>query len=369
MTSSASNPGYTGERHPELFKERPAKGNKPGQLSRAQLDEFYTRGFTLVRDFFTKEELDAVKADITVKVSELADKLYNAGKIKDKHEGLGFYHRLCAIERDFPGANIVLHKLSTLPPSFRAIAAHERMLNLLEDIVGPNISFNPVWNLRTKTPNNAASTVPWHQDSGYFDVESYNTLIVTAWVPLLDTNEQNGTLQMVPGCHRDGYIAKHTCCAGPTWYIDLDEDIIEKEFGVDMAKDPVTLDVPYGSFLLFNNFTPHRSLNNRSDVVRWSIDFRWQRTGTPAGLFGLKPTCEVRRDGEPDFRPDWDSFDSVDRNRAQLESMARDESAADEFSAVISGPWMKKWEIVNHNKHTDAFEKNPEGWQPGMLHG
>uniref|UniRef100_A0A1I8FUM9 Phytanoyl-CoA dioxygenase family protein n=1 Tax=Macrostomum lignano TaxID=282301 RepID=A0A1I8FUM9_9PLAT len=352
MTSSASNPGYTGERHPELFKERPAKGNKPGQLSRAQLDEFYTRGFTLVRDFFTKEELDAVKADITVKVSELADKLYNAGKIKDKHEGLGFYHRLCAIERDFPGANIVLHKLSTLPPSFRAIAAHERMLNLLEDIVGPNISFNPVWNLRTKTPNNAASTVPWHQDSGYFDVESYNTLIVTAW---------NGTLQMVPGCHRDGYIAKHTCCAGPTWYIDLDEDIIEKEFGVDMAKDPVTLDVPYGSFLLFNNFTPHRSLNNRSDVVRWSIDFRWQRTGTRR-LFSSPP---VRRDGEPDFRPDWDSFDSVDRNRAQLESMARDESAADEFSAVISGPWMKKWEIVNHNKHSVRIS----GRLAWMLHG
>ncbi|PAA79205.1 hypothetical protein BOX15_Mlig032560g1 [Macrostomum lignano] len=306
MTSQERSPGYTGERHPELFKERPAKGNKPGQLSRAQLDEFYTRGFTLVRDFFAKEELDALKVDIVAKVSELADKLYNASKIKDKHEGLGFYHRLCAIERDFPGANIVLLKMTpNLPPSFRAIAAHERMLNLLEDIVGPNISFNPVWNLRTKTPNNAASTVPWHQDSGYFDVESYNALIVTAWVPLLDANEQNGTLQMVPGCHRDGYIAKHTCCAGPTWYIDLDEDIIEKEFGVDMAKDPVTLDVPYGSFLLFNNFTPHRSLNNRSDVVRWSIDFRWQRTGTPAGLFGLKPTCEVRRDGEPNFRPDW----------------------------------------------------------------
>uniref|UniRef100_A0A1I8I043 Fe2OG dioxygenase domain-containing protein n=1 Tax=Macrostomum lignano TaxID=282301 RepID=A0A1I8I043_9PLAT len=338
MTSQERSPaGYTAERHPELFKERPAKGNKPGQLSRAQLDEFYTRGFTLVRDFFAKEELDALKVDIAAKVSELADKLYNAGKIKDKHKGLGFYYRLCAIERDFPGANIVLLKMTpNLPPSFRAIAAHERMLNLLEDIVGPNISFNPVWNLRTKTPNNAASTVPWHQDSGYFDVESYNALVVTAWVPLLDANEQNGTLQM---------------------------------FGVDMAKDPVTLDVPYGSFLLFNNFTPHRSLNNRSDVVRWSIDFRWQRTGTPAGLFGLKPTCEVRRHGEPDFRPDWDSFDSVDRNRAQLESMAWDDSAADEFNILMSGPWMKKWEIVNHNKHTDEFEKNSEDWKLEMLHG
>ena len=27
----------------------------------------------------------------------------------------------------------------------------------------------------------------------------------------------------------------------------------------------------------------------------------------------------------------------------------------DEFDTTIPGPWMVKWEIINHNKHTDAL--------------
>lgn len=53
--------------------------------------------------------------------------------------------------------------------SFAAIAEHPRMLNLLEDFLGPDIAFNPVWNLRTKTPNNLATVVPWHQGD-YFNL-------------------------------------------------------------------------------------------------------------------------------------------------------------------------------------------------------
>ena len=28
-----------------------------------------------------------------------------------------------------------------------------------------------------------------------------------------------------------------------------------------------------------------------------------------------------------------------------------------EFDTTIKGPWMNRWEIVHHNKHTAAFEK------------
>ncbi len=46
----------------------------------------------------------------------------------------------------------------------RDVWSNERALNLAEQILGtPDISGHPVWNLRTKTPNNAATTVPWHQ--------------------------------------------------------------------------------------------------------------------------------------------------------------------------------------------------------------
>ena len=41
--------------------------------------------------------------------------------------------------------------------------ANERLLNVVEQLIGPDIAGNPVWNLRTKTPQNEATTVPWHQ--------------------------------------------------------------------------------------------------------------------------------------------------------------------------------------------------------------
>lgn len=33
----------------------------------------------------------------------------------DKYENKGFYQRLTLINRDFPGANIILHKLGIMP--------------------------------------------------------------------------------------------------------------------------------------------------------------------------------------------------------------------------------------------------------------
>ncbi len=40
----------------------------------------------------------------------------------------------------------------------------ERLLNIAEQVLGTTeITGNPNWNLRTKTPQNEATTVPWHQ--------------------------------------------------------------------------------------------------------------------------------------------------------------------------------------------------------------
>lgn len=41
--------------------------------------------------------------------------------------------------------------------------SNEKLLNMVEQIVGPDIIGHPVWNLRVKTPKNDATVVPWHQ--------------------------------------------------------------------------------------------------------------------------------------------------------------------------------------------------------------
>lgn len=56
----------------------------------------------------------------------------------------------------------------------------------------------------------------------------------------------------------------------------MDKDVIEKSLGCDLKKDLIDCPVPYGGVLLFTNLTVHRSVTNKSDGIRWSMDLRWQ---------------------------------------------------------------------------------------------
>ena len=47
--------------------------------------------------------------------------------------------------------------------------------------------------------------------------------------------------------------------------------------------EPVVVPVKFGSVLLFTNLTPHRSIPNVSDQVRWSVDSRYQDAAKPTG--------------------------------------------------------------------------------------
>ena len=73
-------------------------------------------------------------------VDILADKLYKGGKIKDKCENAGFYERLTLIERQFKGASVILHKMGLLPGGFRDLWSNEKLLNAVEQFIGPNIA-------------------------------------------------------------------------------------------------------------------------------------------------------------------------------------------------------------------------------------
>ena len=73
-------------------------------------------------------------------VDILANRLYNGGRIKDKCESAGVYERLTLIEKQFKGAAVLLHKMGYLPLAFRQLWSHERLLNVVEQLIGPDIA-------------------------------------------------------------------------------------------------------------------------------------------------------------------------------------------------------------------------------------
>ncbi|CAH1247068.1 Hypp7817 [Branchiostoma lanceolatum] len=130
-------------RCPEVYLNPPPqpRNKKPGQLSKAQVEQFF-------RD---PEELQPVREAVAERVDHLAETLHRAGKITDKHEQAGLFQRLTLLDKEFPGAAIVLVKSRrNMPKAFRDLWSHERLLNAVEQLIGPDIAGHQVWNLRTK---------------------------------------------------------------------------------------------------------------------------------------------------------------------------------------------------------------------------
>ena len=245
---------------PQQNKDQPLK---PGQLSEEQIRHFFDKGWLMVPNLIEPEVLKSVKAGIERQINELADRLYAAGKIQNKHEDKGFFQRITHIEHEFPGAAILLHKSGILPDGAKELWSHEEILNIGEQLIGSGeIAGHPVWNLRVKLPDYEVGVVPLHQDNAYFEDESMKTMILTGWVPLLDTTEFNGGMQMIDGTQSSGKLAEHFCCAGGTFYLEIEKDVIEETFGCRL-EDKSVCEVPYGGVLFFSNMIVHRSSTNR----------------------------------------------------------------------------------------------------------
>jgi len=180
-------------------------------------------------------------------------------------------------------------------------------------------------------------------------------------------------MQVVTGTHSKGITVEHACCVGGTWYNECLPAELEATLDCDMAADVVTCEVPRGSVLFLNNITAHRSLPNFSDSVRWSLDLRWQRGGEPNGFSGVKDSVLMVPASAPRvesgcYPVEWGSWADEDRQQAMRDAVKDLEHdlarASDEIGrgdapidpslldTTISGPWMRRWRLVHHNRHT-----------------
>lgn len=312
------------------------------KLTSDQLAAYHADGFLLVRDLFTPGDLAPVMAEIAGKVERLAQGLLRDGRLQNLHAEAGFFERLTLIDRDCPGASVMLHTQGVLEPALAALWSHPRLLTIMEQLLGPEVAGHPVWNLRSKTPDNPLATVPWHQDTAYLAAGSEKTFQPTAWIPFLDADGINGTLQVLRGGHRSGRVFAHhlerespragAVSKGGSWYLEIDPADLP-------AGEMVTVPVPFGSVLLLNQLIPHRSTENRSQRIRWSVDLRWQRPSEPTGMDQVAPPV-VMRSANPRAVIDWSNY--LGHNRAErLPGLQVTDPAA--AATAIRGPWMDRW--------------------------
>lgn len=247
------------------------------RLTREQCETFRTQGVLVVKDALTDADLQPVIDEISEWVSARALALKAAGELRDLYEDEPFERRfgkLLAQSGEMARGMDIMHYRGRAIFEFLGNA---NLLDVIEGLVGPEITCNPIQHLRAKPPvvdGNAswAGGVPWHQDAGVMMAEAEGSEIVTCWLPLGDSTVEMGCLEALPGVtEREGYLV-HQKEGGTMIRPDVMPDV-----------EPMVLECYRGDLILLSRFTPHRSQPNVSDRCRWSLDLRYQTTGHHTG--------------------------------------------------------------------------------------
>lgn len=195
------------------------------------------RGFLLVENLFSADEADAALAAI----SELLD----APELSTVAEP----------EPEDPSVARRIWSPAKRHPLFEQMAADPRLLDIIEQLIGPNILLH-YSKLHLKGAK-VGSVVDWHQDFSYYP--HTNTDLLTAMIYFDDANRDNACLHVVPGSHKRG-LANH--------YVD--GHFRGKVTGPEMPdlSQAVPLEAPAGSVIFIHCLLLHYSPPNRSDQFR-----------------------------------------------------------------------------------------------------
>ena len=154
-------------------------------------------------------------------------------------------------------------------PWFNDLARHPRILDAVEDVIGPNIL---VWTSTffIKEPH-SPTFAAWHQDGAYFGLEPQEQ--VCAWVALTDASAEAGCMEQLSfhGAPR----LYHHAALGLAHSINRAGQTIMEPFD---DSDPVAMALPAGCFSLHHELAVHRSAPNRAAHRRIGIGLNYVPT-------------------------------------------------------------------------------------------
>jgi len=281
-------------------------------LSKSQIDAFESQGYLVVEDVLPSGVLEAVRAEY----SALLDGLYAGWRaegrvgapVTDDFWGklLTAYRAGCdwfqPIDISLPGDRIAVDTPFHFGPAVFDMITSPRLLDMVEDLIGPEITSNPIQHVRIKPPAEDLAedevrahitATDWHQDRAVALEAADQTQMVTVWLAMTDATVDNGCLQVLPKAGAQEMLPH--CPKTQTGIADG---------FVDEAR-AVPLPVKAGGAVIFHPLTPHASLVNRTDGFRWSFDLRYHVTGQNSGREHF-PSFVARSRAEPETELyDW----------------------------------------------------------------
>ncbi|MCB1741269.1 MAG: phytanoyl-CoA dioxygenase family protein [Gammaproteobacteria bacterium] len=223
-----------------------------GTLSKAQREQFQTRGWLLLEDAVDPDLLDALRRDMHGWIEQSRAHTDNYGSTINGRPRFDLDPTHSA---DHPGLRRVNAPVEISEAHLRA-ATDSRMVDAVADLIGPAIRFHHS-KTNAKLPH-TRTPVRYHQDFAF--TPHSNDDLVTVLLMLDEVTEQNGCLEVVDGSHR-GPI--HTL-----WHDQRFTGAVSESVERTARSGATRVVGPAGSACLMHTRLLHGSAPNDSDLPR-----------------------------------------------------------------------------------------------------
>ncbi len=147
-------------------------------------------------------------------------------------------------------------------PWVDALVTHPRVLDVVEDVIGPDILvYTATWFIKE---GNSPAFTAWHQDATYFGLTPHEH--VTAWIALSDAGAEAGCME-VASSQGSPLQMRHAALNLPNSINGGGQAIVDR---IDDSKT-ATMALDAGSFSLHHTLCRHRSPPNRASHRRVGI--------------------------------------------------------------------------------------------------
>lgn len=141
---------------------------------------------------------------------------------------------------------------------FLKVMRDPKVISLIEKLAGGRVS-----GLQTQfffgKPGTKGFSI--HQDNFFVEAKPADAFVST-WLALSDVSEENGTIFIFPGAHKEGLlpVRKLSGVAG----VGQEYNASNEECVVPEKYQSVTVEVPRGTLIFLHSYLPHGSFDNQS---------------------------------------------------------------------------------------------------------
>jgi phytanoyl-CoA hydroxylase len=252
--------------HKEVSKQNHKICNKRFDISESQaaLNFYEENGFVIIKNFYLTEDLQDFKLEVKNIVNSylLKSGIQEMDSTNDNVLSGG----ILALEEKDHDYVAAIYDTIFQSPSFFRILGNRNTESYIKKLLHIDTS-HPLYGFtnrcRIDPPKDNRRTYGWHQEVFYtIPRGSY----IQTWAPLIfDTTYENGTIEVAVGSHKEK-IASQTWneSEGRATQILVDEKIVSKY-------EQRVVGMKVGEILFFSGFLAHRSGNNTSQQVRYSL--------------------------------------------------------------------------------------------------